>query len=82
MNVRSDEVATPLMNSIQSGKLENSAFLPDRGADPNAADLRGCTPLHRAAEMVHEDQVPLLVEKGGWVEVGHNTIADLLSQKT
>lgn len=41
--------ATLLMNALTGGNLEFAKALIDRGADPNARDALGNTPLHSAA---------------------------------
>lgn len=64
VDVRSDEGATPLMNAVQSARIEMVRLLLDRGADANARDLRGYTALHRAAEMGHIDITQLLLDRG------------------
>src|SRR5262249_47213351 len=51
VDVRSVEGATPLMNAVQARSIDKVAWLLDHDADPNAADGRGFTALHRAAEM-------------------------------
>ena len=63
-----------------------------KGADVNAKDMKGRTPLHEAAASGHKEIVEVLVTKGadvnanigGWtplhlaVDEGHTEIADLL----
>jgi ankyrin repeat protein len=52
------------MNAVQARSSDKVAFLLDHGADPNAADARGFTSLHRAAEMGQPDVVRLLLDHG------------------
>ena len=51
------------MNAVQGRSIEKATFLLDRGADPNAADKRGFTALHRAAEMGLRELVELLLAR-------------------
>jgi ankyrin repeat protein len=52
------------MNAVQAAALEKTAFLLERGADPNARDRRGFTALHRAAEMGLLDIARMLLGRG------------------
>jgi ankyrin repeat protein len=71
-------------------------LLLDRGADPNASDSIGVTPLHAAAANGHADVVKLLLEreadpsirhKGGKtpldlaVEYGHHETLQILTSR-
>ena len=64
IDIRSAEGATPLMNAIQDKELEKVQWLVDRKANVNAADDRGFTPMHRAAEMGLADTVKFLLAHG------------------
>ena len=78
VDVRSDEGATVLMTAAQSDDPERLNFLLNRGADPNAVDLRGFTALHRAAEMGHKAAVESLLKGGASPTVeaqGHTPIS-------
>jgi ankyrin repeat protein len=66
VDVRSHQGATPLMNTVQDRSVEKVAFLLNHGADPNAADTRGFTALHRAAEMGLLDVARLLLDRGAF----------------
>ena len=57
-------LATPIMNAVQSNKLEHFQILIDKGADINYKDHRGFTTLHRAVEMGRLEMVKILVENG------------------
>ncbi len=63
-NVKSTEGATPLMNAIQSDKIEHLNVLIKNQADLNAKDNRGFTALHRASEMGRLEMVRILLEHG------------------
>jgi hypothetical protein len=92
-NARSAEGATPIMNAVQSDKVEHLTVLLASGAVVNARDDRGFTALHRAAEMGKVDMVELLLREGadstieaqGYTALafakdrGHEKIVELLS---
>lgn len=63
-NARSTEGATPLMNAVQSDKIEHFNVLIKNKADVNAKDDRGFTALHRASEMGRYEMVRILLENG------------------
>lgn len=63
-NTKSIEGATPIMNAVQSDKLEHFNILIEYKANVNAQDNRGFTALHRAAEMGHSEMVRVLLENG------------------
>ena len=52
------------MHAVQWRSGVTATFLLDRGADANAADKRGFTALHRAAEMGELQIVQLLLSRG------------------
>jgi ankyrin repeat protein len=56
---------TPLVISSAAGYLPIAKLLLEKGADPNAADQRGFTPLHyAAANRGMTEAVKLLLTKG------------------
>lgn len=63
-NVKSTEGATPVMNAVQSDKMEHLNILITNQADINAKDNRGFTALHRASEMGRKEMVRILLENG------------------
>lgn len=63
-NVASLEGATPIMNAVQSNKIDKLNLLLQAGAIVNYRDNRGFTALHRAAEMGHIDVVKVLLAHG------------------
>ncbi|TSE05591.1 ankyrin repeat domain-containing protein [Aquimarina algiphila] len=63
-NTKSTEGATPIMNAVQSNKVEHLNILIENKADINAKDNRGFTALHRASEMGHKEIVRILLENG------------------
>lgn len=78
VDIRSIDGATPLMIAVQSGSVKQVNFLIDHGADPNAADARGFTSLHRAAEMGKPDIVKILLTRNASSEVeaqGHTPLS-------
>jgi ankyrin repeat protein len=54
------------MNAVQGRSIEMVTLLLDRGADPNAADNRGFTALHRAAELGDLRIAELLLNRGAY----------------
>lgn len=63
-NTKSTEGATPIMNAVQSNKIEHLNILIKNQADLNAKDNRGFTALHRASEMGRKEMVRILLENG------------------
>jgi len=63
-DTKSTEGATPLMNAVQSDKLEHLNILIEHKANLNAKDNRGFTALHRASEMGRSEMVRILLENG------------------
>ncbi|WP_074407583.1 MULTISPECIES: ankyrin repeat domain-containing protein [Aquimarina] len=63
-NSRSTEGATPIMNAVQSDKIEHLNLLIKNNADVNAKDERGFTALHRASEMGRDEMVRMLLANG------------------
>lgn len=77
-NVESIEGATPIMNAVQSNKIEHLKMLIEYKADVNKKDNRGFTALHRAAEMGHTEIVAELLKKGAVKEIeaeGHTALS-------
>ena len=64
----------PLLVAIQEGRLEDAKSLIAKGADVNAANATGITPLIRAAGDLPNNSaaVTLLLEKGASVEAQNN----------
>ena len=84
VDVRSAEMATPLMTAVQGENLDWVDFLLDHGADPNACDGRGFTALHRAAEMGRVELVRRLLDAGARADTeaeGHTPLSLALSRK-
>ena len=56
-------------NAAQEGHVEIVKILLERGANPNAEDDAGRTPLHDAAFKGHVEIVKLLLERGAdpWI---------------
>jgi hypothetical protein len=53
-----------LMHAVHKHQLASAAALLDAGADPNAGNPRGYTPLMMAAGYGHTDMVRLLLSRG------------------
>jgi quinoprotein dehydrogenase-associated probable ABC transporter substrate-binding protein len=53
-----------LSNALIANDHERIKFLVSKGADPNAPDLQGWTPLTNAARQRHDKTIDLLVELG------------------
>ena len=60
---------TPLLRGAECGNDEQVGVLIAHGADVNAKDSSGCTPLCRALENRHDDTAKLLIEKGANLDV-------------
>lgn len=56
--------ATPLMSALLAERAENADLLMAAGANPNAADRQGDTPLHLAASINETGRVLQLLEAG------------------
>jgi len=54
----------PLVAALREGRADNFAILLQGGADPNASDSAGATPLHRAALVDAAPRVLDLLEAG------------------
>src|SRR4026208_2510202 len=82
-----------LLTAAHKGDLGEAPRAIEKGADVNAADKDGITPLYRAAEKGHQDTVALLLDKGAdvkqmtmdgatplhiAVEMGHRAVAGSL----
>ena len=57
--------STPLLVAVAEGDMDSTLVLLDAGADINASDHRGHTPLMRAAMNDFIGLVDLLMSKGG-----------------
>lgn len=64
----SHAMLTELHCAALDGNLKCVQHLLNAGADVNAVDEGGCTPLHVAAERGYEAVVNLLLEKGASIE--------------
>jgi len=53
-----------LFSAVRNGDLEKAKRLLDKGADVNARDILGKTPLHQAAISGHLGTVKFLIERG------------------
>lgn len=77
-NIESVEGATPIMNAVQSNKMEHLKLLIANKADINKQDKRGFTALHRASEMGHIEIVKELLQNGAKKETeaeGHTALS-------
>ncbi|MHC4604697.1 MAG: ankyrin repeat domain-containing protein, partial [Planctomycetota bacterium] len=63
-----------LQQAARDGDIEHVRLLIARGADVNAKDNSGWTPLHQAAGGGHKDIVELLIEKGADVNAKDNKL--------
>ena len=85
-----------LITAAHKGDLSEATRAIENGANVNAADEDGITPLYRAAEKGHQDAVALLLDKGAdvkqvttdgatplhiAVEMGHRAVVELLLDK-
>ncbi len=61
--------ASPLADAIENGRREQALQLIDQGADVNAAQGDGATPLHWAAYKLDADLVARLLKRGARADV-------------
>lgn len=91
-----DEPDMTIHEAASRGHAETVAQLLDRGADVNAMDERGWTPLHLAARRGNTETAALLLDSGAdinakgrdgrtplqWADVlGHTDVAELLRSR-
>jgi len=62
--VRRPELGAKLITAVKAGRVEEARRLLEEGADPNARDERGFTPLHLACARGDQELVELLLERG------------------
>ncbi|KAF8465763.1 ankyrin repeat-containing domain protein, partial [Kalaharituber pfeilii] len=55
---------TALHSASEYGQLSTAKFLLQRGANPDAQDFEGMTPLHLATEKGWKALIILLIENG------------------
>ena len=65
---KSKVLLTPLMTSIDHGRVMIAKLLLDRGASTSLKDDVGRSPLRFASERGHAEIVKLLLAKGAWIE--------------
>ena len=63
---------TALHGAARRGHEEIAEMLINAGANVNAQDKNGCTPLYRACVYGHEEVVEMLLEKGAGVAIENN----------
>ena len=69
VNVRDEEMRTPLHQAVLGGMFGLVCLLLESGADVNARDQDGYTPLHFAAQEVLPEIAKILVGKGADVNL-------------
>lgn len=69
--VRAQGADTRLLEGVKRGDRQTVRLLVERGADVNAADADGTTPLHWAAEREDVELVALLLRHGGNVRAAN-----------
>ena len=65
----SDGNTTPLYLAVRGGHFAGAKLLMERGADVNARDLNGYSPVHHAAARGDNELILYLVSKGADVTV-------------
>src|SRR5689334_2379100 len=68
LEVKDDNGLTPLFYAINGGDATVVAFLIRKGANVAAQDLKGQTPLHRAAEKGRIELMKLLLDSNAPID--------------
>ena len=70
-------LSAPLHNAVRAGDIEQVKLLISKGADVNAKDARGFTPLHRVCFSISKNAIAeLLIDKGANVNARITDVND------
>src|SRR5690606_36221286 len=72
--------ASPLIDSIRGGELDQAQLLLERGADANAAEANGTTALHWAVNRGDRELVAALIKAGADVNARNASGASAMSE--